>query len=66
MFEALIYPWQAKFTPFFNITDFNAALVEVLPNILQGIVSAAIAFGAWKVSRRAFSTTIDEAKSPTE
>jgi uncharacterized membrane protein len=66
VFEAFVYPWLAKFAPFFNVTDFTAALVEVLPNVLQGVVSAAIAFGAWKVSRRAFSPAADEAKSPAE
>jgi uncharacterized membrane protein len=66
VFEALIYPWLAKFAPFFDVTDFTAAVVEVLPNILQGVVSAAIAFGAWKVSRRAFPGAPDGVKATAD
>ncbi len=66
MFEAIIYPWLARFAPFFNVTDSTAAIAEILPNLLQGIVSAAIAFGAWRVSRRAFSTTSVSVEGPAE
>ena len=60
VFEALIYPWLGRYIPLFEVTDFTAAIVEILPNTLQGIVSAAIAFGAWKVSRRALGDQSDK------
>jgi uncharacterized membrane protein len=53
LFEALIYPWLARYLPFFGVTDPTAAMFEVLPNIVQGVVSAVIAFAAWKIARRA-------------
>jgi len=49
VFEAIIYPLLAKFVPFFGVTDAKAAMAEVIPNLLQGIVSAVIAFGIWRV-----------------
>ena len=52
IFEAFIYPLLAKSIPFFGVTDFNAALAELAPNLLQGALSAVIAFGIWRVFRR--------------
>ncbi len=49
LFEALIYPQLAKTVPFYGVTDANAALLEIVPNLLQGVISAVIAFGIWKV-----------------
>ena len=49
IFEAYIYPLLARTIPFFGVTDRAAALAELLPNLLQGILSAVIAFGIWKV-----------------
>lgn len=49
LFEAAIYPYLAKTVPFYGVTDANAALLEVVPNLLQGLISAVIAFGIWKV-----------------
>lgn len=49
VFEALIYPYMGKVMPFFAVTDFNAAIAELLPNILQGLFSAMLAFGLWKI-----------------
>ena len=52
IFEAVIYPALAKSIPFFGVTDPKAALAEIVPNILQGGISAVIAFGIWRVFRR--------------
>jgi uncharacterized membrane protein len=49
VFEALVYPFLAKTAPFFGVTDFNAAIGEMLPNAIQGVLSAIIAFGIWRV-----------------
>jgi len=42
----------AKTIRFFGVTDPKAALAEVIPNLLQGVISAVIAFGIWRVFRR--------------
>ena len=52
IFEAFIYPLLAKKVPFFGVTDPKAAMAEVIPNLLQGIISAVIAFGIWRVFHR--------------
>lgn len=52
VFEAVLYPMLAKTIPFFGVTDPRAALAEVIPNLLQGVISAVIAFGIWRVFRR--------------
>lgn len=52
LFEAVIYPALAKSIPFFGVTDPKAALAEIVPNLLQGGISAVIAFGIWRVFRR--------------
>ncbi len=49
LFEAMIYPHLAKTVPFYGVTDANAALLEIVPNLLQGLISGVIAFGIWKV-----------------
>jgi uncharacterized membrane protein len=49
VFEAFVYPLMARRIPFFGVTDPTAALAEILPNLFQGIFSAAIAFGIWRV-----------------
>ncbi len=49
VFEALIYPGLAQKIPFFGVTDFKAALAEIVPNLLQGIISAVLAFGIARV-----------------
>jgi uncharacterized membrane protein len=51
-FEAWIYPLLARWVPFFGVTDAAAALAEVVPNLLQGGISAVVAFGIWKVFQR--------------
>lgn len=52
IFEAHIYPLLARTMPFFGVTDRAAALAELIPNLLQGALSAVIAFGIWKVFTR--------------
>jgi uncharacterized membrane protein len=52
VFEAYIYPVLAKTIPFFGVTDAKAALAEIVPNLLQGIISAVIALGIWKIFTR--------------
>lgn len=49
VFEAFIYPALAKSIPFFGVTDFKAAVAELAPNLLQGALSAVVAFGIWRV-----------------
>jgi len=52
IFEAFLYPLIAKTIRFFGVTDAKAALAEIIPNLLQGAISAIIAFGIWRVFRR--------------
>lgn len=53
LFEAVVYPLLAKSIPFFGVTDAKAALVEIVPNLLQGVISAMLSFGIVRVFRRA-------------
>jgi uncharacterized membrane protein len=52
IFEAFLYPALATAIPFFGVTDINAAIAEIFPNLLQGGISAVIAFGIWRVFNR--------------
>lgn len=52
IFEALVYPLLAVSIPFFGVTDAKAALAEILPNLLQGGLSAIVAFGIWNIFSR--------------
>jgi uncharacterized membrane protein len=52
IFEAYIYPLLAHSIPFFKVTDFKAAIAEIVPNLLQGSISAIIAFGIFWIFRR--------------
>lgn len=49
VFEAFVYPLFAKVIPFFAVTDIKAAIAEIIPNLLQGIISAMIAFGICRI-----------------
>ena len=49
VFEAFVYPFLAVGIPFFGVTDPKAAIAEILPNLLQGGISAVIAFGIWRI-----------------
>ncbi|EFK09923.1 conserved hypothetical protein [delta proteobacterium NaphS2] len=48
VFEAYIYPAVGKIIPAFAITDIGAAIVEILPNSIQGIVGAVGGLALWK------------------
>ncbi len=48
VFEAFIYPWVGEVVPFFRVTDMGAAIVEILPNIVQGSVGAVVGLGLWR------------------
>jgi uncharacterized membrane protein len=52
IFEAFIYPFLAHSIPFFGVTDLKAAIAEIVPNLLQGIISAIVAFGIFWLFRR--------------
>jgi uncharacterized membrane protein len=52
IFEALIYPAIATTIPFFGVTDAKAALAEIPPNLLQGVLSALVAYGICKLFTR--------------
>ena len=52
IFEAIIYPQIGSVIPFFAVTDAKAALAEIIPNLLQGIISAVIAFSIWRMLDR--------------
>ena len=52
IFEAAIYPAMAKTMPFFNVTDAKAALAEIPPNLLQGILSGIVAYGIYRTLER--------------
>lgn len=49
LFEAVVYPALARIIPFFGVTDARAALAEIIPNLLQGVISALIAAGIQRV-----------------
>jgi uncharacterized membrane protein len=52
IFEAAIYPAMATTIPFFGVTDAKAALAEIPPNLLQGILSGIVAYGIYRVLNR--------------
>ncbi|HUP60356.1 MAG TPA: ECF transporter S component [Thermoanaerobaculia bacterium] len=48
VFEAFIYPYLARTIPFFAVTDWAAALVELLPNAIQGVIGAIGGVALWR------------------
>lgn len=52
IFEAAVYPALAKTIPFFGVTDAKAALAEIPPNLLQGVLSGIVAYGIYRVLNR--------------
>jgi len=48
VFEAYIYPAIGKSIPAFAITDIGAAIIEIMPNTIQGIVGALGGLALWK------------------
>lgn len=49
VFETYIYPLLARKVPFFGVTDMNAAIAEIVPNAIQGVLSAVVAFGIFSI-----------------
>jgi len=56
VFEAWIYPWLGRTIPYFAVTDFKAALAEIVPNLLQGTISAVLAFAIARVMGKVTAT----------
>jgi uncharacterized membrane protein len=52
IFEAVIYPAMAVAIPFFGVTDAKAALAEIPPNLLQGVLSGIVAYGIFRLLHR--------------
>lgn len=48
-FEAYIYPAIGATIPFFAVTDFKAAVIEIVPNIVQGAASAVITLAICRI-----------------
>ena len=48
IFEAYIYPTLGASMPFFNVTNFQDAVVELVPNAVQGFIGAAGGIGLWR------------------
>lgn len=48
VFEAYIYPFIGKYIPAFAITDIGAAIIEIIPNAIQGIIGAVGGLALWK------------------
>lgn len=52
IFEAFIYPAIAQTVPFFAVTDFKAAILEIIPNLIQGALSGVLAVIIWRLLKR--------------
>lgn len=52
LFEAVIYPAVAQTVPFFAVTDLRAAVLEIIPNCIQGLISAVLAVSIWRLLKR--------------
>lgn len=48
VFEAYVYPRIGTTIPFFDVTTFQAAVVEMIPNAGQGLIAAILALGLYK------------------
>ncbi|WP_316159364.1 ECF transporter S component [Bradyrhizobium sp. SZCCHNRI3042] len=49
--EGFVYPYLAKFSPFFDATNMGMAIGELVPNTFQAVISAVLAFGIWRLLR---------------
>ncbi|MBV8842354.1 MAG: ECF transporter S component [Bryobacterales bacterium] len=49
-FEAYIYPKLGSGIPFFAVTDLGAATVEILPNLVQAVIGAAVGVALWRAT----------------
>lgn len=48
IFEAYLYPAIGVSMPFFAVTNFQDAVVEIIPNTIQGAIGAVGGVGLWK------------------
>lgn len=48
-FEAYIYPALGRTMPFFNVTTYADAIVELGPNTLQGVIGVIGGMSLWKL-----------------
>jgi uncharacterized membrane protein len=48
IFEGYIYPWLAISMPFFGVTNLQDAIVEIFPNVIQGVIGAVGGIGLWR------------------
>jgi uncharacterized membrane protein len=48
VFEAYVYPALGRHVPFFAVTDIAAAIVEFMPNTIQGAIGAVGGLALWK------------------
>ena len=66
LFEAFIYPKLGERIPFFAVTDLGAAIVEVLPNLVQAVIGAVVGLTLWRATAGYSAKTSEPRKSPTE
>lgn len=62
VFQAFIYPWIGSYIPFFAVTDLSAAIAELAPNAMQGLISAILAISIWKAIT-GFTNTLEDKKT---
>ena len=48
VFEAIVYPALGQTMSFFAVTNFQDALVELIPNAVQGLIGAVGGVGLWR------------------
>jgi uncharacterized membrane protein len=48
LFEAFIYPAISVYVPFFEVTNFQDAVVEVIPNCIQAVIGVVGGVGLWR------------------
>ncbi len=48
VFEAYVYPAMGRTMPAFAVTDIGAAIVEIFPNTVQGVIGAVGGLALWK------------------
>lgn len=63
-FEAYIYPALGQRIPFFAVTDWAAAIVEIVPNTIQGIIGAAGGLALWRATSGTTLLTASDASEP--
>lgn len=48
IFEAYIYPILGRTMPFFHVTNFQDAIVEIIPNTIQAFIGVVGGIGLWR------------------